>query len=159
MEPQLSDLPMNPTTQKMTPAEYPELLRQARAEQPIVTAPEACGQYLRNNGLLEALHGPKSCVLSDVEVTDIPNRGPALVGKKGYGWFNAGNLQSAELRLPDGQNITVSIQGREMLYPAPWKDISDMGVVYIAERLYAPFIPEGGALHRQQRKPRATAKS
>jgi hypothetical protein len=151
MESQPFDLPMNPNTQNMTPDEYRELLRQVRAEQPIVSQREAWEQYLEIGGLLVALHGPKSCVLYDVEVTDIPNRGPALIGKKGYGWFNAVKLKSAELRLPDGQNITVSIQGLEMLYPAPWKDISDMGVIYIAERLYAPFIPEGGAPHRVPR--------
>ena len=46
MEPQPFDLPMNPSTQKMTPEEYRKLLRQVRAEQPIVSSEEARRQYL-----------------------------------------------------------------------------------------------------------------
>ena len=143
---------MRQDIQSMTADEYREQLRKVRADQPSVSSRVAREQYMRNNGMLEALYGPKSCVLFNVEVTDIPNRGTALIGKKGYAWSNAGKLKSAELRLPDGQIMTLSIQGREMLYPAPWKDISDMGVIYIAERLYAPFLPEGGELHRLPRK-------
>jgi hypothetical protein len=132
----------------LTADEYRALLGKIRAEQPAVTQQEAWEQYLRNNGLLEALHGAKSRVLFDIEPTVVPNRGAALVGKLGYAWHNAGKLKSAELRLPDGQNIMVSIHATELLYPAPWKDISDMGMIYIKEQLYTPFIPEGGELHR-----------